>query len=156
MLKNIKELQNESGKWGISLIRKTVFLKDSNFFSPEDLLFIPVPGWEGWKCIDFEKGEPVDHFVRWEFYFHPRNGDVWIFIRIAWPSVSKIVLGFVYPDDRKILEVIALYRCLALVDHSLIGNLPHPLARGIIINDIPVDFPKIFGIDVYCGQHLMQ
>jgi hypothetical protein len=32
------------------------------------------------------------------------------------------------------------------MDHSLVGNLAHPLARGIIINDIPVDLLKVFEI----------
>jgi len=136
--------------------QEPMFIKHSGFFLTEDLLFIPVPEWEGWKCIDFEKGEPIDHFIRWEFYFHPRNGHGWIFLRVTWPSVSQIVLGFVYPDDRKILEMIASNRRLALMDHSLIGNLPHPLARGIIIDDIPVDLLRVFEIGFSYENNLIQ
>jgi hypothetical protein len=136
--------------------REPVFIKHSGFFLAQGLLFIPVPEWKGWKYIDFEKGEPMDHFARWEFYFHPRNGQDRVFSRITWPSVSQIVLGFGYPDDRKILEMIASHRRLALIDHSLIGNLQHPLARIIIINDIPVDLLKVFGIDFDSGQNLIQ
>jgi|GEM_PF-6569753 len=98
----------------------------------------------------------MDHLARWEFYLHPREQRGWIFLWITWPSVSQIVLGFVYPDDRKILEMIASHRRLALIDHSLIGNLQHPLARVIIINDIPVDLLNVFGIDFDSGQNLIQ
>lgn len=131
-------------------------LRNTGFLLTEDLLFIPVPGWEGWGLIQPEKRESMDHLARWEFYLHPREQRGWIFLWITWPSVSQIVLGFVYPDDRKILEMIASHRRLALIDHSLIGNLQHPLARVIIINDIPVDLLNVFGIDFDSGQNLIQ
>jgi hypothetical protein len=136
--------------------QEPVLIKHSGFFLAEGLLFIPVPEWEGWKCIDFEKGKTIAHFVRWEFYFHPRNGDGWIFLRITWPSVSQIVLGFVYPDDRKILEMIALHRRLALTDQALIEGRLYPFSNGIVVNDIPVDLLKVFGIDFDRGQNLIQ
>jgi hypothetical protein len=136
--------------------QEPVFIKHSGFFLAGGLLFIPVPEWEGWKCIDLRKGQPIDHFARWEFYFHPRNGHAWVFLRITWPSISQIVLGFIYADDRTLLEMIASYRRLALMDHSLIGNLPHPLARGIIIDDIPVELLKVFEIGFCYGNNLIQ
>jgi hypothetical protein len=136
--------------------QEPVFIKHSGFFLTEGLLFIPIPEWEGWKRIDFEKGESIDHFSRWEFYFHSKNGQAWVFLRITWPSISQIVLGFIYPDDRVILEMIASYRRLALMDHSLIGNLPNPLARGIIIDDIPVDLLKVFDIGFPYEKNLVQ
>jgi len=111
-----------------------VFIEHSGFFLAEGLLFIPVPEWEGWKCIDLKKGEPIDHFARWKFYFPPRNKHAWFFLPITWPSVSHVVLGFVYPDDRRILEMIASRRRLALVDHSLIRNLSHTFASDQIDN----------------------
>jgi hypothetical protein len=42
------------------------------------------------------------------------------------------------------------------MDHSLIGKPPHPLARGIVIKDTPVDLLKVFGIDFDSGQNLIQ
>ena len=156
MLKEVHESSDELHTRLAFLLEETVHLKHSGFFLTEGLLFIPVPEWEGWKCIDFQKGEPIDHFVRWEFYFHPRNGQGWIFLRIVWPSVSQMVLGFVYPDERKILETIASYRRLALIDHALMGNLPHPLTKGIIIDDIPVDLLKVFEIGFSDEKNLIQ
>jgi hypothetical protein len=136
--------------------QEPVLIKHSGFFLAEGLLFIPVPEWEGWKCIDLKRGQPIDHFARWEFYFHPKNGHAWVFLRITWPSVSHIVLGFVYPDDRRILEMIASCRRLALMDHALIRNLPNPLARGIIIDDIPVDLLKVFEMGFRYENDLIQ
>ena len=132
------------------------FMRKNAVIKREDLLFIPVPGWEGWELIQPEKRESMDHLARWEFYFHTKEQRGWIFLRITWPSVSQIVLGFVYPDDRKILETIASHRRLALMDHSLIGNLPHSSARVIIINDIPVDLLKVFDIGFCFEKNLIQ
>jgi hypothetical protein len=130
--------------------------RNTGFLLKDDLLFIPVPGWEGWELIQPEKRESMDHMARWEFYFHPKEQRGWIFLRITWPSVSQIVLGFVYPDDRKLLEMIASHRRLALIDHSLIGNLHHPLARVFIINDIPVELLKVFDIGFCYEKTLIQ
>ena len=137
-------------------MRKAVFLKDSGFFSTEDLLFIPVPDWEGWELIQPEKMESMDHCARWEFYVYPKNERGWIFLRITWPSVTEIVLGFIYPEDRRILEKIALHRRLALIDCPLVEGWEHAFSRGVVVNNIPVDLLKVFGIDVDCGQNLMQ
>jgi hypothetical protein len=131
-------------------------MRKSAVIKREDLLFIPVPGWEGWESILPKKRESMDHLARWEFYFYPKEERGWVFLRITWPSVSQIVLGFVYPDDRKILETIASHRRLALIDHSLIGNLHHPLARVIIINDISVELLKVFDIGFCYEKNLIQ
>jgi len=77
-------------------------------------------------------------------------------LRITWPSISEIVLGFIYPDDCRILEEIALHRCLALTDQPLIEGQPHPFSKGVVVNDIPVDLLKVFGIDFDHGQNLIQ
>jgi hypothetical protein len=42
------------------------------------------------------------------------------------------------------------------MDHSLVGNLAHPLARGIIINDIPVDLLKVFEIGFSYEKNLIR
>lgn len=105
------------------------FRKEGAVIKREDLLFIPVPGWEGWELILPEKGESMDHLARWEFYFYPKEERGWVFLRITWPSISEIVLGFIYPDDRRILEEIAVHRRLALTDQPLIEGQPHPSPR---------------------------
>jgi hypothetical protein len=70
---------------------------------------------------------------------------------------AQIALGnFFYPqNDCRLFGMIASYRQLALMDHSLIGNLPHPSATAIVINDIPVDLLKVFGINFESGQNLI-
>jgi hypothetical protein len=129
-----------------------VALKNAGFFLTLGLLFIAVPEWEGWKYITHEKYESVDHFARWEVFFYPRGERFRIFLRITWPSVTQILLSFIYPDDRKLLEEIILHRRLALLDHPLTDGLPHPLSSGILIDDIPVDLPKVFGIGSENGE----
>ena len=136
--------------------QKTVLVKNSDFLLTENLLFIPVPGWEGWESIQPEKRESMDHLARWEFYFYPKEERGWIFLRITWPSVSQIVLGFIYPDDRRIIERIALQRRLALTDQPLIEGQPHASSKGVVVNDIPVDLLKVFGIDFDSRQNPIQ
>ena len=131
-------------------------LRITDFLLPGDLLFIAVPGWEGWESVQPEKRESMDHLARWEFYFYPKEERSWIFLRTTWPSVSQIVLGFIYPDDHRILEEIALHRRLALTDQPLIEGRPDPLSKGVLVNDIPVDLLKVFGIDFDHGQNLIQ
>jgi len=98
----------------------------------------------------------MDHLARWEFYFYPKEERGWVFLRITWPSISEIVLGFIYPDDRRILEEIAVHRRLALTDQPLIEGQPHPFSKGVVVNDIPVDLLKVFEIDFDRGQNLIQ
>lgn len=98
----------------------------------------------------------MDHLARWEFYLYPKEERGWVFLRITWPSVSEIVLGFIYPEDRRILEKIALHRQLALTDQPLIEGQPYPFSKGVVVNDIPVDLLKVFGIGVDYGQNLIQ
>jgi len=139
-----------------SRLHEAVVLKNAGFFIVEGLLFIPVPEWEGWKYINHEKYESVDHFARWEFFFYPKSEPLWIFLRITWPSVTQILLGFVYPDDRKLLEEIVLHRRLALLDRPLIEGRPHPLPSGILVDDIPTDLPEVFGIGFGYGRNTIQ
>jgi hypothetical protein len=136
--------------------QEPVFIKHSGFFLAGDLLFIPVPEWEGWGLIQPEKRESMDHRARWEFYFYPKEEREWIFLRITWPLVPEIVLGFIYPEDRRILEEIALKRCLALIDRPLVEGWPQAFSKGVVVNDIPVDLLKVFGIDFDHGQNLIQ
>lgn len=131
-------------------------MRKSAVIKREDLLFIPVPEWEGWELIQPGKKEFIDHLVRWEFYFYPKGERGWVFLRITWPSISEIVLGFIYPDDLRILEEIAMHRRLALTDQPLIEGQPHPFSKGVVVNDIPVDLLKVFGIDFDRGQNLIQ
>jgi hypothetical protein len=139
-----------------SRLHEAVVLKNAGFFIVEGLLFIPVPEWEGWKYINHEKYESVNHFARWEFFFYPKSEPLWIFLRITWPSVTQILLGFVYPDDRKLLQEIVLHRRLALLDHPLIEGRPHPLSSGILVDDIPTDLPEVFGIGFRYGRNAIQ
>jgi len=139
-----------------SRLHEAVVLKNTGFFIVGGLLFIPVPEWEGWKYINHEKYESVDHFARWEFFFYPKSEPLWIFLRITWPSVTQILLGFVYPDDRKLLEEIVLHRRLALLDRPLIEGRPHPLPSGILVDDIPTDLPEVFGIGFGYGRNTIQ
>jgi len=152
MLKQLNESSDKSNDGLASRLQEAVVLKNTGFFLAEGLPFISVPEWEGWKYINHEKHESVDHFARWEVFFYPRGERFWIFLRITWPSVTQILLGFVYPDDRKILEEIVLHRRLALLDHPLLEDRPHPLSSGILIDDIPVDVPMIFGIGFEDGK----
>jgi hypothetical protein len=152
MLRQVNESLDKSDDGLASRLQEAVVLKNAGFFLTEGLLFISVPEWEGWKYISHEKYESLDHFARWEFFFYPKSEPLWIFLRITWPSVSQILLGFIYPDDRRLLEEIILHRRLALLDHPLIEGLPHPLSSGILIDDIPVDVPMVFGIGSKNGK----
>jgi hypothetical protein len=152
MLKEIKESPNKSDDGLASRLQEAMTLKNTGFFLTEDLLFISVPEWEGWKYINHEKYESVDHFARWEVFFYPRGERFWIFLRITWPSLTQILLGFIYPDDRKLLKEIILHRRLALLDRPLTEGLLHPLSSGIIIHDIPVDVLMALGIDSKDGK----
>ncbi len=144
MLKQVNGASNQLDDVFASRLQDAVVPKHTGFFLTEELLFIPVPGWEGWKYISHEQYESLDHFARWEVFFYPRGERFWIFLRISWPSLTQILLGFIYPDDRKILEEIVSHRCLALLDHPLLEDRPHPLSRGILVEDIPTDIPKVF------------
>jgi hypothetical protein len=135
-----------------SRLHEAVVLKNAGFSIVEGLLFIPVPGWEGWKCISPEKYESVDHFARWELFFYPRGERFWIFLRITWPSLTQILLSFIYPDDRKLLEEIVSHRRLALLDRPLLNGHLNPLSSGIIVDDIPTDVMAVFGIGVDHGK----
>lgn len=124
MLRHVNESPDKSGNGLASRLQGAVVPKNTGFFLTEDLLFISAPEWEGWKYINHEKYESVDHFARWEVFFYPRGERFWIFLRITWPSVTQNLLGFIYPDDRKLLEEIVLHRRLALLDRQLIKGLP--------------------------------
>jgi hypothetical protein len=152
MLRQVNEFPDKCDNKLVSRLRDAVVPKNTGFFLIEGLLFICVPEWEGWKYINHEKYESVDHFARWEVFFYPRDERFWIFLRITWPSVTQILLGFIYPDDRKLLEEIVLHRRLALLDRPLTEGLPHPLSSGIIIHDIPVDVLMALGIDSKDGK----
>ncbi len=147
---------NESQKELDSRLREAVVLKEVGFFLAEDLLLVPVPEWEGWEQIGPHICESIDHFARWEFFFYPRDESFWIFLRITWPSVTQILLGFVYPEDRKLLEEIAFYRRLALVDLPLLEGRPHLLSKGIIVNNIPTDLLGVLGIGSVNGKNSIQ
>jgi hypothetical protein len=81
---------------------------------------------------------------------------LWIFLRITWPSVTQILLGFVYPDDRKLLEEIVLHRRLALLDQPLSEGQLNPLSSGIIIHDIPTDVLEAFGTGLNHGKNTIH
>jgi len=152
MLRQVNESLDKSDDGLASRLQEAVVLKNAGFFLTEGLLFISVPEWEGWKYISHEKYESLDHFARWEVFFYPRGERFWIFLRITWPSLTQILLSFIYPDDRKLLEEIILHRRLALLDRPLTEGLPHPLSSGILIDDIPVDVPMVFGIGSKNGK----
>jgi len=156
MLRQVNEFPDKSDDGLASRLQEAVALKNTGFFLTEGLLFISVPGWEGWKYINHEKYESVDHFARWEFFFYPKSEPLWIFLRITWPSLTQILLGFIYPDDRKLLEEIVSHRRLALLDHPLIEGRPHPLSSGILVEDIPTDLPEVFGIGFRYGRNAIQ
>jgi len=156
MLRQVNEFPDKSDGGLASRLQEAVALKNTGFFLTEGLLFISVPEWEGWKYINYEKYESVDHFARWEVFFYPRGERFWIFLRITWPSVTQILLSFIYPDDRKLLEEIILHRRLALLDHPLLEGRPHPLSSGILVDDIPTDFPEVFGIGFRYGRNAIQ
>lgn len=152
MLRQVNESPDKCDDKLVSRLRDAVVPKNTGFFLIEGLLFICVPEWEGWKYFRSETSSSLDHFARWEVFFYPRGERFWIFLRITWPSVTQILLGFVYPDDRRLLKEIVLHRRLALLDRPLTKGLPHPLSSGILIHDIPVDVPMVFGIGFKDGN----
>jgi len=140
-----------------SRLQEAVALKNIGYFLAEGLLFIPVPEWEGWKYLRSETSESLDHFARWEVFFYPRDERFWIFLRITWPSITQILLGFIYPDDRKLLEEVALQKDLALLDQPLLNNgEPNPLSNGVIVHDIPIDVLEVFGIGFDHGKNTLH
>lgn len=156
MIRQVNESSNKSTEELAFRLQEAVVLKNTGVFLIEGLLFISVPEWEGWKYISHEKYESVDHVARWEVFFYPKGERYWIFLRITWPSLTQILLGFIYPDDRKILEVIVSHRRLALLDRPLFEGRPHPLSSGILVDDIPTDIPKVFGIGFRYGENAIQ
>ncbi len=129
-----------------SRLGEAMFLKDSGYYLTENLLFIPVPQWEGWKRIELADEGTIDHFARWEVFF-PSEEYWWVFLRITWASIGQIVLGFLYPPEQGLLEKILLHRRLALVDLPLLEGQLNPLSRGIVIDDIPGYLLRVIGID---------
>ena len=156
MLRQVNESPDKSDQGFASRLQDAMVPKNTGFFLVEGLLFISVPEWEGWKYINHEKYESVDHFARWEVFFFPRGERFWIFLRISWPSLTQILLSFIYPEDRKLLEEIVSHRRLALLDHPLIESGPHPLSNGILVEDIPTDLPEVFGIGLRHGRNTIQ
>ena len=156
MLRHVNESPDKCDESLASRLQDAMVAKNTGFFIVEGLLFISVPEWEGWKYINHEKYESVDHFARWEVFFYPRGERFWIFLRISWPSVAQILLGFIYPDDRKLLEEIVLHRHLALLDQPLLNGQLNPLSRGIIVDDIPTDVLEVFNIGVNHGKNTIQ
>jgi hypothetical protein len=138
---------NESLGELASRLREAIVLKETGYYLAENLLFIPVPQWEGWKQIESANEGTVDHFARWEVFFPPGEKRWWVFLRITWPSIAQIVLGFLYPNEQSLLEKIFLHRHLALVDLPLLAGQLNPLSRGIIIHDIPTDLLRAIGIE---------
>jgi len=139
-----------------SRLQEAAVLKNIDYFLAEGLLFIPVPEWEGWKYLRSETSESLDHFARWEVFFYSRDERFWIFLRITWSPVTQILLGFIYPDDRKLLEEIALHKDLALLDQPLLNGEPHPLSNGVIVHDIPTDVLEVFGIGFNDGKNTLH
>jgi hypothetical protein len=156
MLRQVNEFPDKSDGGLASRLQEAVALKNTGFFLTEGLLFISVPEWEGWQYISHEKYESLDHFARWEVFFYPRSERFWIFLRITWPSFTQIVLSFVYPDDRKLLEEIFLHRRLALLDQPLLNGQLNPLSSGIIVDDIPTDVLKVFSIGFDHGKNTIH
>ncbi len=152
MLRQVNESWDKLDDAFASRLQDAVVPKNTGFYLTGELLYIPVPGWEGWKYISHEKYQSVDHVARWEVFFYPKGERFWIFLRITWPSLTQMLPSFIYPDDRKLLEEIVLHRRLALLDHPLTDDLPHPLSSGILIDDIPIDLPKVFGIGSENGE----
>ena len=129
-----------------SRLQEALVLKDTGYYLAENLLFIPVPQWEGWKQIESADEGTIDHFARWEVFFSSEE-NWWVFLRITWPSMPQIVLGFLYQPEHGILQKILLHRRLALVDLPLVEGQLNPLSRGIIIDDIPGDLLRVIGIE---------
>ena len=139
-----------------SHLQEAAVLKNVGYFLAEGLLFISVPGWQGWKYLRSETSESLDHFARWEVFLYPRSERFWNFLRITWPSLTQILLGFIYPDDRKLLEEIVLHRRLALLDRPLLNDQLNPLSTGIIVDDIPTDVLEVFGIGFNHGKNTLH
>ncbi len=139
-----------------SRLQEAAALRNIGYFLAEGLLFISVLEWEGWKYFRSETSSSLDHFARWEVFFYPRVERFWIFLRITWPSFTQIVLSFVYPDDRKLLEEIILHRRLALLDQPLLNGQLNPLSSGIIVDDIPTDVLKVFSIGFDHGKNTIH
>ena len=156
MLSQVNESRDKPDGGLASRLQEAVILKNTGFFLAEGLPFVSVPEWDGWKYISHEKYESVDHFARWEVFFYPRGERFWIFLWITWPSLTQILLGFIYPDDRRLLEEIILRRRLALLDQPLLNGHLNPLSSGIIVDDIPTDVLEVFGIGVDHGKNTIH
>ncbi len=153
MLREVDEPPDKPDNGLASRLKESVVLKNTAFFLTGGLLFIPVPEWEGWRYINHGKYESVGHFARWEVFFYPRGERLWIFLRITWPSLTQILLSFIYPDDRKLLEEIVSHRRLALLDRPLLNGQLNPSSTGIVVDDIPTDVLKAFGIGLNHGKN---
>lgn len=156
MLKETNESPNKSDTELASRLHEAVALKNAGFFLTQGLLFIAVPEWKGWQYINHEKYGSMDHFARWECFFHPRDERLWVFLRITWPSLTQILLSFTYPDDRKLLEEIVSRRRLVLLDPPLLNGRLNPLSSGVIVDDIPVDVLEVFSIGFDHGKNTIH
>lgn len=156
MLRQVNEFPDKSDDDLPSRLQEATVLKNIGYFLAEGLLFITVPEWEGWKYFRSETSESLDHFARWEVFFYPRSERFWIFLRITWPSFTQILLSFLYPDDRKLLEEITLHRRLALLDQPLLNGQLNPLSSGVIVDDIPTDVLEVFDIGIDHGKNTIH
>ncbi len=156
MLRQLNEPPDRPDNGLTSRLEEAAVLKYTEFFLTEGLLFICVPEWEGWEYISHEKYESVDHFARWEVFFSLKGKRLYVFLRIAWPSLTQIRLRFIYPDDRRLLEEIVLHRRFALIDRPLLNGQPNPLSSGIIVDDIPTDVLEVVGIGFNHGENTLH
>ena len=133
-----------------SQIKEAIFLRDTDYLLTETMVFIPVPDWPGWKIFEEMDDGKVDYIARWEVYF-PSDRDCWlIFLRITWPAVAQILLGFISPAEDKILEQIFSHRQIMLLDFPLSEGRPNSLSKGILIHNIPTETLKMIGIGSNC------
>lgn len=129
-----------------SRVRSAVRVAEAGFSCASGLLCVAVPDWQGWKELDFTREQTFGHLARWEIYFTSGTEEFTAILRVTWPSLTEILLKFIYPDDRGLVSVIARQGCIALLDRQLRNGQPDPRSRGMMLEQIPSDLPDLFGL----------
>lgn len=130
-----------------SCIRDAVRVAETGYCYTRGLLCVSVPDWQGWNQIDFTREQTFGHLARWEIYFVSGTKELTTILRLTWPSLTGLLLKFIYPDDRGIVSMITRGGRIALLDRPLRNGEPDPFSRGMMLEQIPSDPPEWLGLD---------
>lgn len=129
---------------------------NTQFFYTGDFLCISLPGWGGWKPIDFTQEHTFDHVAHWEIYFASAAEQFIVLLRVTWQSLAELLLGFLCPDDSYLVSLIVRHGCIVLLDRKLCDGKPAPFSNGLILEQIPCDPPFLLDLGLPSPDIVLQ